>query len=153
MGGLLKVHTAQNECYLVFLKLRSYTTNKARSGEGLDYFGYLGFALVRQKKDFGRALIRRETFTDRILSAIHPVQLEFEDDKAFSHRYYIVANDPEKAKAAMGFDFRNTLMNIDLDNDCIETNGSDMLITINNGLDSESAVRTVEMALKLAAVR
>src|ERR1700742_4393461 len=39
-GGILKINTPLNECYLVFLKLRYYHTDKFRSGEGLDYFGY-----------------------------------------------------------------------------------------------------------------
>lgn len=151
-GGLLKISTPLNECYLVFLKIRHYFTNRAAIGEGIDYYNYQAWALVRQKKDFGRALIRKETFTDRILSIIHPQELEFSDDKPFDRKFYVVANEPEKAKNAMNFNFRNALMGIELGNFCIEANDKELLIGINDWLCPDHALRATEIACKLASL-
>jgi len=153
LGGVLKINHTAHECCLVFIKIRYYTTNRASRGEGLDDYRYKAWGYVNLKKDFGRVLIRRETFTDKVLSIIHPVELEFEDDKAFSRKFYVVANDPDKAFAAMNFDFRNVIMDIKNENMIIEIVNNTLIIGNNYWLDTDEIVYTAEIAAKIASLR
>jgi len=155
LGGVLQITNTANDCYLVFVKIRFYYSHSDAyySGELLDYYKYQVWALINQKKDFGRALIRKETFADRILNVIHPVELEFNDDHAFSKKFYVVANEPEKATTCMNWNFRNTLMDIDLGDMMVETVGNHLIIGNNDWLNSEAAVFSSKIACKIAAVR
>jgi hypothetical protein len=154
VGGVLQIDNCANDCYVVFVKIRYYypPNSSYHTGERLDYYKYLVWALVNQKKDFGRALIRKETFTDRILSIVHPVELEFKDDKAFSHKFYVVANEPEKATNCINWNFRNALIDIDLRDLVIEIVGDDLIIGNNDWLNPDTAVYSTKIAGKIAAV-
>jgi len=155
LGGALQINNSANGVYLLFVKIRSYYTNNDAyyHGERLDYYNYQVWALVSQKKDFGRALIRKETFADRVLNIVHPVELEFTDDKSFSHKFYVVANEPEKALTCMNWSFRNALMDIDLGDMMIEAVGNNLVIGNNDWLNADGALYATTIAGKIAAVR
>lgn len=150
-GGILRVLTPANECYLVFIKIRHFIKRHRLPDELA--FNYRVLGLVRQQKDFGRALIRKETLTDRMMNVIHPVELKFDDDQAFSRNFYTVANDAEKAGKAMDRNFRSALMDIEIGDYFIEANEKEMLIGIDEWLSPENAIKAAEIGCKLAAVR
>jgi hypothetical protein len=155
LGGALKINNSAGDCYLLFVKIRFYYSHSDAyySGELLESYRYQVWTLINQKKDFGRALIRKETFADRVLNLIHPVELEFKDDRAFSKKFYIVANEPEKATNCMNWNFRNTLMEIDLADLVIETVGNHLIIGNNDWLNPDTAVHSAKVACKIAAIR
>lgn len=77
---------------------------------------YQVWGLTYLKHNFGGVLIRRETLTDKLLELIHPLEIDFKEDKPFSDTFYVVVNDHVKATAGMNRDFRNAVMDI-RDND------------------------------------
>ncbi len=81
-------------------------------GGSFDSYEYHTWALAYLKHDFGRVMIRRETLTDKIIELIHPVELDFEADKAFSDTFYVLVNDRDKATSAIDRNFRNAVMDI-----------------------------------------
>ena len=154
-GGALQINNTVNNCYLAFLKVRYYHTQSDgyHAGEHLDVYKYFVWGFLSLKKDFGRALIRKETFADRVLNVVHPVELEFKDDKAFSHKFYVVANEPEKAENCMNWNFRSGLMDIDLGDMAIETSGCDLIVGNNDWLNPDGAVFAAKIASKIASIR
>lgn len=56
----------------------------------------IGIAFL--KKDYGKVLIRPETFADKISELFAPTEIDFEDHPVFSKNYYMLSNEPEKLK-------------------------------------------------------
>ena len=113
LGGTLLINHPSANCYLNFVKFSYQNSMGGRGGKGgqvTRYDKYQVWAFADLKSDFGRVLIRRETFTDRVLEIFHPIELKFNDDRIFNDHFYVVANDNEKAKAAMTSAFRNILV-------------------------------------------
>ncbi|WP_183575901.1 hypothetical protein HDF18_18550 [Mucilaginibacter sp. X5P1] len=151
VGGVLQINNTANECYLAFVKIHNYY-HSVRSGEDQDFYQYKVWAFITLKNDFGRILIRRETFTDRVVNLIHPVELKFPDDKAFSNKFYVVTNDEQKALLAMNWNFRNAMMDMD---DDIEMEALDhtLIISNNKNIDAEQTVQLAELASKIAGLK
>jgi hypothetical protein len=148
LGGTIVLN---DNCYLTFVKVHY----PAREGRGIsltEYFKYQVWAFVNLEKDFGRVLIRQETFTDKILELIHPQELHFHDDKAFNNRFYVITNDQEKALSAINSNFREVLINNNGDDFVIETINQVLVIRNNNVIDTNYAVSLAEFAIKLATV-
>ena len=96
-----------NDCYILFIQ-----TEAKIHGRGGTYINRecQVWALAYMKQDFGRVLIRRETLADKIIELVHPVELDFAEDKAFSNTFYVLINDYEKAVRGMTRSFRNAVM-------------------------------------------
>jgi hypothetical protein len=151
IGGSLLINTPTNNCHLAFLKIHnSYYSIKGANRS--DYYQYQAWAFINSKSDFGRVLIRHETFNDRIIGLIHPCELEFKDDKPFDHKFYVVANDEQKALLAMNFNFRNVVMDMS-DEMMMETVGHTIIIGNNMPLDARQTVNLAAFASKVAALR
>ena len=50
------------------------------------------------EKDYGRILIREENVFDKILEILIKTEIDFKDDKEFSDRFYVLADDEYNAK-------------------------------------------------------
>jgi len=156
VAGILSVNHPITKCYLSFIKIKdAYVCS--HKGQGVDWtqppdhFEYQVWGSIISKKDFGRVLIRRETLTDKIVGLIHPIELEFKDDKPFSRKYYVVANDKDKAMLAMNWNFRNSIMEISDERTVIEIAGNVLVMGIDQTIDKEQTVLLTENLLKLAS--
>ena len=109
------------------------------------------WALAYLKKDFGRVLIRRETLTDKIIELIHPVELDFAEDKAFSDTFYVLVNDHQKATNAIDRNFRNAVMDIRKDNFIIEVNEHNLIIGNTGMVSPEKAIYLAEFVSRVAS--
>jgi hypothetical protein len=151
VGGILQINNTANECYLAFVKIHEHYHN-IRSATDADFYLYKVWAFITLKNDFGRVLLRRETFADRLANIIHPVELDFKDDKPFSHKFYVVTNDEQKALLAMNWNFRNSIMDMGDDIE-MEALNHTLIISNNRTLDVEKTVQLAEFAVKIAALK
>lgn len=148
IGGILELNHSTNACYLVFIKVHSiYYT---RDGHADDYYNYRVYGYIKSKKDFGRVLIRRENFADKVISLVHHVELDFEDDKPFNHKFYVCTNNEQKAQLAMNWNFRNAVMDIQSENMVIEA-VNNVLIVGNNDLFVDKVVEQANVLLNLSS--
>lgn len=104
------IREGSNDSYMLFIE--NHFKTKGTKGEICDHYEYQTWALAYLKKDFGRVMIRPESLTDKILELIHPIELDFAEDKAFSDTFYVLVNDRQKAASAMDRNFRNVVMDI-----------------------------------------
>ncbi len=118
IGGTLLINHPESGCHLTFVKMR--TVIQGGRGPSISYYKYQLWASAILRSDFGRVMIRRETFVDKILNLVHPIELHFKDDTAFSNKFLVVANDQEKATSAMTSGFRDAIMNIRMEDFIIE---------------------------------
>jgi len=100
------------DSYILFVEVHYKIGNKHIT----HHQEYQVWGLTYLKHNFGGVLIRRETLTDKLLELIHPLEIDFKEDKPFSNTFYVVVNDHVKATAGMNRDFRNSVMDI-RDND------------------------------------
>jgi hypothetical protein len=142
------IKQANNDCYVFFID----TQYKSVGNKGgiKDHYEYQTWALAYLKHDFGRVLIRPETLTDKILELIHPLELDFKDDKAFSDTFYVVVNDHVKAIAGIDRSLRNAVMDVRADNFVIEIVDHTLLIGSHKPISSEKAVHLAEFVARVA---
>lgn len=108
------------------------------------------WALAYVKEDFGRAIIRRETLTDKLLELIHPLELDFKEDKPFSNTFYVVVDDHFKATKGMDRNFRNAVMDI-RDNDfIIEMVDHTLIIGNYDPIIPEKSIHLAEFVSRIA---
>lgn len=142
IGGTLLIDHPESGCYLIFVKVPTHIQNGR--GPSINYYKYQVWAYATLRNDFGRVIIKRETFIERLLNAIHPVELKFEDDSTFNKNFNVVANDQQKASNAMTPDFRNAIKDIKLKNFIIEIVNSSLLI---GSIELITPEQTAELAL------
>lgn len=149
ISGTFLINHPTIDCYLTFVKIHyDFTAGKTN----LKYWKCQAWAFVNLKQDFGRVLIRRETFADKILSLVHPTELKFKDDKVFSDHFYVVTNDPEKATAAMTPDFRKVIIDMMYKDFVIEIINKTLVIRNNQPINTDDTVHLAELASKIASV-
>ncbi|MGF7075368.1 hypothetical protein [Mucilaginibacter sp. 3215] len=153
LGGTLLINHPSVNCYLNFVKFSYQNSMGGRGGKGgqvTQYDKYQVWAFADLKSDFGRILIRRETFTDKILEIIHPVELKFNDDRVFSNLFYVVANDREKAKAAMTKAFRKILVEMMYKDFVIEIINTVMVIRTIQPVTPDHTISLAEFINKIS---
>jgi hypothetical protein len=140
-----------NKSYMLLIQthMRSVST---KATVITDYFEYHIWALAYLKKDFGRALIRRETLADKIIELVHPVELDFEEDKAFSDTFYVLVNDLQKATLAIDRNFRNAVMDIREDDFIIEIVEHTLIIGDRKPISPERAVYLAEFVARVSSM-
>lgn len=143
------IKQGQNDCYILFLEV-TYRVDGGRIG--CHYRReYHTWALAYLKKDFGRVIIRPETLTDKILELIHPIELDFTEDKAFSDTFYVLVNDRQKAVNAIDRNFRNVVMDVRQDNFVIEVINHTLIIGNHKAITPENAIHMAEFVVRVCS--
>jgi hypothetical protein len=151
IGGSLLINHPESGCYLTFIKVHTNIPNGR--GPALNYFKYQVWASATLRSDFGRMIIRRETVVDKVLNFVHPTEMHFKDDPTFSKKFYVVAQDKQKATGAMTKAFRNALMEIKTDDFVIEIVNSTLVIGNIKPIEPKQIVYFAGIASKLSRTK
>lgn len=138
------------ESYILFIE--THLKRTPINGRMYDVCENHTWALAYLKRDFGRVLIRRETLTDKIIELVHPVELDFAEDKPFSDTFYVLVNDRQKAENAIDRNFRNAVMDIREDDFVIEIVEHTLLIGNQQPVSPERAVYLAEFVARLSTM-
>lgn len=154
LKGSFVVKHANNDCYILFLEnfFRSFGGIGSKGSQIIDRYEYQTWALAYLKKDFGRVMIRRETLTDKILELIHPIELDFAEDKPFSDTFYVLVNDLHKATLAIDRNFRNAAMDIRHDDFIIEIVNHTLIIGTRDTISPQSAVYLADFVTRVCSM-
>jgi hypothetical protein len=136
----------QSDSYLFFLETQ---TKNFEKGSIAGCMEHQTWALAYLKHDFGRVLIRRETLADKIIELVHHVELDFEEDKAFSDTFYVLTNDRAKATRAIDRNFRNAVMDVREDDFIIEIVEHTLIIGDRKPISPERAVFLAEFVTRV----
>jgi hypothetical protein len=138
-----------NDSYIFFIE----TQHKPHGKGGVTPLcEYQTWALAYLKHDFGRALIRRETLADKLIELVHPIELDFDEDKAFSDTFYVLVNDHTKAVAAMNRNFRNAVMDIREDDFVIEIVDHTLIIGNRKPISPGKTLHLAEFVTRLTSM-
>jgi hypothetical protein len=97
-------------------------------------------------------MIRPETLTDKIIELIHPIELDFAEDKAFSDTFYVLISDHQKAIAGIDRNFRNAVMDIRENDFVIEIVNHTLLIGNRKPIAPERAVYLAEFVMRVCSL-
>ena len=125
-GSVFKINNGHRPFFLCFPEIKDWLRNSRYSPGPSIEFQPWGF--YKLKEDYGHILIRTETFLDKIHELINPIELDFEDDKTFSRRFFVVTNDKLKAQLKITNTFRELIKQISLNEIIIEIKGDELLI-------------------------
>ena len=147
--GSYVIKNGYSDCYMLFIDTH---TKKTQDKQIADVYEYQTWGLAYLKHDFGRVKIRPETMVDKISELIHPIELDFKDDKAFSDTFYVLVDDRDKANAHINRNFRNAVMDIREDDFVIEIVNHTLIIGSRKPISPERAVYLGEFVCKIAAL-
>jgi hypothetical protein len=139
------------DSYMLFVETH-FKSVSAKTTIITDCYENHTWALAYLKRDFGRVLIRRETLADKIIELVHPVELDFAEDKPFSDTFYVLVNDRQKAAAAVDRNFRNAVMDIREDDFVIEIIEHTLIIGSQKPVSPERAVFLAEFVARLSSI-
>lgn len=96
----------KNRFELIILSINS-TVEVFRSHqidrESLTELEFVG--LISLKKNFGNVYIRPESLVDKINELSNPIEVDFEDNKQFSRKYFVVTDNEEKLRDSVTPEF------------------------------------------------
>lgn len=105
----IRITQRQNPSYVSFIQVQSGYHSKSGSGTISDLQGYVFVKLCR---NYGHIIIKKETLRDKLNELLQPMELDFEDDKQFSRKFYVLAKDKDKALHFITSNFREELKKI-----------------------------------------
>lgn len=85
-----------------------YKSSKIPQNESM-HSEYELIGIAKLKKDYGRVLIRPETIEDKIINLFFNIDIDFDFNKDFSKKYYVVANDETKVRNCISNSFLETI--------------------------------------------
>ncbi|HWD87530.1 MAG TPA: hypothetical protein VG367_05340 [Mucilaginibacter sp.] len=151
LKGSFVIKNSRTDCYVLFVEVYDVRSHGNKYPKTSGYYEYHTWALAYLKKDFGRVLIRPETLVDKLIELVHPVELDFEEDKAFSDTWYVLTNDRWKAEAAMNRDFRNVVMDVRHDHVVIEIIDHTLIIGHNRPASPDASLQLAEFVVRLCS--
>jgi hypothetical protein len=150
LRGSFVIKQCDNDCYIFFIEVHFKHRDKGHL-HITEHIEHQIWALAYLKHDFGRILIRPETLADKIIEIIHPVEVDFKEDKAFSDTFYVLVNDHEKAVAGIDRNFRNAVMDIRADDFVIEIVEHTLIIGSTKPISADKAIHLTAFIERVAA--
>jgi hypothetical protein len=148
--GSFVIKDARTDCYILFVEVEYTRPSASRHGD-THHKDLQTWALSYLKHDFGRVMIRKETLADKIIELVHPVEIDFAEDKAFSDTFYVLANDFNKAFANMNRDFRNAVMDVRHDDFTIEIADHTLIIGDRKAIFPGRALHMAQFVTRLCS--
>lgn len=106
---------------------------------------FVGF--VALQNDYAHTYIRPETFADKINEWVDPVEVDFEEDKAFSRKYYALTTDEAQFRSQVSPAFLAAIAHYDgLE---IEIINNLMLLRTKTRISQESGFKMVNVMARL----
>jgi len=109
LSDVVEVTKNQNASFLLLLSI-TYSHKGIKSPQNENRFSeyeLIGIAILR--RDYGRVLIRPETFSDKINDLFLSIDIDFDYDKDFSKKYFVVSNDESKIRNNISRSFLETV--------------------------------------------
>jgi hypothetical protein len=149
-GPFLKITNSRKSFHLGFIMSAYYVYER---GSGSNHFTeFQIWGIMDFSKDFGHILIRTETMLDKVHEMIHHTELNFDDDKEFSHKYYVLAEDKTKASLFLIPAFRELIKNITSPDFIIEILGNRLIIGNKKSMEFQSAAGFTDFLDQLSAI-
>jgi hypothetical protein len=142
----IKLGYGSNEFYMLFVSV--FYNYSAGKYQHLFAKEYQSWAIAELNNDFGHVLISHETLEDKVRELLQPVELDFDDVKEFSRKFYVLAKDKAKAENSITPRFRELVLAIRAKDFFIEIKGNTLLAGVVNYSDREQTFYLAEFVNK-----
>jgi len=143
--AVFKISSGFQPFFLCFPEMRFWLSNSRAPDIEFQFWGY-----YKLKEDYGHILIRTETILDKIHELINPIELDFEDDKTFSQRFFVLTNNKFKAQLRINNTLRDIIKQIPLSEIIIEIKGNDLLVGDKKAITEEQVLIFTEFLYNLS---
>ena len=135
--------------YVSFIQLQSAYSTK--SGPAIRTY-MQAYVFVPLSRNYGHLVIKKETLRDKLNELFQPLELDFEDDKEFSRRFYVLAKEKDKALYLLTPNFRDELKKIHPDV-YIEVINEVMMIAKEHGAADASLFELIDLGFTISAIK
>ncbi|HNU89573.1 MAG TPA: hypothetical protein PKJ94_14835 [Ferruginibacter sp.] len=149
LGPVICIKNSFRSFHLAFIEISYRVGAGSRYSPGT-HTEYQTWGITSLKNAYGHILIKPETFLDKIHELINSVELDFEDDREFSKKFYVVTDDPLKARLQLNQTFRDHIMNIQAKEFFIEIIGNKLIIGNKKVIEPSSAIVFTEFMNKIS---
>jgi hypothetical protein len=112
------------------------------------YYEVLHMVRVPCVHDFGKVLMRLETFGDKFSELFQKREIDFPEHPTFSDRYYVLASDEAKLRKAVTQEFLELICRRKL---CVEIRGGYIHVTQARVISESDCVSLATLALAIPA--
>lgn len=105
------------------------------------------FGHLKLDKDFGATYIRPESFKDKVLEMLVPVEIDFAEAPEFSSKYYVLSNEKEKFIEVVSHELMRYLS--DVDGIEIEFRDNECLFRFEGTVEEKKSLRLCEVGVNL----
>ena len=152
IAGSLLILTPLTACYLIFTKIDTKKRPLPWHNPTVNGNKYQISAISTLKKNFGRVFIRRKSNIDKIINVFSPDKFGLKADRAFFKRFYVVANEKDKALAAMTPNFRKIINDVRRENFITNIIDYTLVVEHNERINAERTIKMVELANSLSII-
>ena len=104
---------------------------------------------VQLGADLGEVIVRPERIIDKVMEWVTPIEIDFDEHREFSRKYYVLSTDEEKLRKATTFEFLDAIAR--RDDLCVEVVGTTLAAGRHRLLTIEDATDLVELGQELIA--
>ena len=146
----INVQSSAGACYLSFIKVQySYTPGRHSTGIANELQAYV---FVKLPKNFGHAIIKRETVMNKIMELFQPLETDFEADKSFSRKFYVLAKDKDKGRELLNQRFRDEVKRIENADPYIECLNDLLLVSNKKGVADDTLFDLIEFGKRVSEI-
>jgi hypothetical protein len=142
----------QGQAFLVVLSINSTVTIVTGNKVVKQHYAEWEFVgLSTLAHDFGQVYIRPELIRDKINELFDPTEIDFDFDKAFSKKYFVLATDECKVRTSVTPEFLSVIRkHEDLE---VEIQGKAVMVRLKKPVSVESATIISEVVIELTGLK
>lgn len=130
-----------------------YSTSVGRDGSS-SASEVKGYVLLKLPFDPGSIFFRRERFGDKISELIKRQELKIKEDNVFNKKFYLLAQDGEKANRLFSNDFRSLLNHTKCEDLTVEIHSGIMLVSSQIHIGSQDDLEEIiRLGLDISSLR
>lgn len=87
---------------------------------------------------------------DKLLELVHPIEIDFRDDAAFSKKFYVLASDELLARTLLNSRFRNCLKELQEKDLWLEVSLNNLIVGNKKRIETSTALEMADLVCKIA---
>jgi hypothetical protein len=150
---ILRIRANNCTCYLTFIKGEYISTKQGSKTHYLEKeFQFQNWGICTLKRNFGRVILRKEKFADKISEILKPVEFDFKEDKFFSDKVYMLVDDEDLIKLNFSKSYRDMIRNLDLEDYHIEIIDRQLIISTGQKINYKDSLKLCEFLLQMSKI-
>lgn len=100
---ILRYGNTDFDSYLILLTFNSQDSVYSQTPHSIKNVDCELIGLTSINCDPGHVLIRPETFSDKLIELVNPIEIDFTEEKEFSSKYYVISDDEVQLRSNIDF--------------------------------------------------